>query len=39
MKSIFDECKESARKTVKAKINEAFVKDSFKKGSSGANFK
>ena len=39
MKSIFGECKESAMKTVKVKINKAFAKDSFNKVSSGATFK
>ena len=39
MKSIFDECKESAMKTVNVKINEAFAKDSFNKVSGGATFK
>ena len=29
MKSIFDICKESARKTVKAKVNEAFLSTSY----------
>ena len=38
MKSIFDECKKSARETVKAKISKGFVEDSFKKISSGATF-
>ena len=38
MKSIFDECNKSARKTVKAKINKGFAEDSFKKVSSGTTF-
>ena len=38
MKSIFDECKESARKIVKVKINEALFEDNFNKVSSGATF-
>ena len=38
MKFIFDVCKESTRKTVKAKINEALLKLSLKNVNSGATF-
>ena len=38
VKSIFDVCKESARKTVKVKINEALLRISFKNVNSGATF-
>ena len=35
MKSIFDECEESARKTVTAKINKSLLRIVLKKQQSG----